>query len=216
MRENLTEIVVILDKSGSMDSLGTEPVDGFNNLIAEQSNPELGDANVTLVLFSDKIQKVYDGVDIKSVKPLVFKKHNPFEFGATFKDTLDSSKNNEYSPYGMTALYDAIGTAFTDVGARLAAMKEEDRPSKVYVCIITDGLENSSKIFRKARIAEMIKEQQEKYSWEIDFKGSDPLSIQDEAICYARDFKLYDNTKEAFRSMYSDSSIKLNSLRVRN
>ena len=147
---NLTEIVAILDRSGSMLSLTKDTIGGFNSFLAEQKKNS-GKAKLTLVQFDDKYQIDYDGVDIQSVNDL---------------------NEETYRPRGNTALLDAVGKTIITVGERLAKLKEEERPGQVIFLIITDGEENSSKEFTvRAKIADMVKHQTEKYNWTFVFLG---------------------------------------------
>lgn len=155
MNKNLTELVYILDMSGSMSPLASDTIGGYNALLKEQKklgkeNPALK-ANVTTVLFDDRYILLHDRADIKNV-PFITEK--------------------EYSPLGMTAMLDAIGRTLVSVGQNLAAMPEEERPGLVSVTIITDGYENASKEFSWHVIQKMIKEQREKYSWVFSFIGA--------------------------------------------
>lgn len=151
MRNDLTELVMILDMSGSMHSLRDDTIGGYNTLIDEQKKEE-GDACVTTVLFNNNYFMIHDRTDIKDVKPLTEK---------------------EYIPSGMTAMLDAVGMAITSVGKALATLPEEERPGKVMVTIITDGYENASKEYTWDIVKAMIKEQREKYSWIFTFIGAD-------------------------------------------
>lgn len=147
MKQGLTEIITIIDKSGSMESIKSDAIGGFNNLIESQKETE-GQTNFTLALFDDEYNLVYNGVPIKKVKKLT---------------------NTSYNPNGSTALYDAIGKTLNEVGVRLHNTKEEERPEKIIVAILTDGEENSSKEFTREKIFEMIQHQKEVYSWEFIF-----------------------------------------------
>jgi uncharacterized protein YegL len=146
---NLTEIVALIDRSGSMHGLRDDTIGGFNEFIAEQKKIT-GKAKLTLVQFDDKYQIDYDGVDVNSVKDL---------------------DQTTYVPRGGTALLDAVGKTIITVGERLAKMKEEERPGQVIFLIITDGQENSSKEYESARIKEMVQHQIEKYNWTFTFMG---------------------------------------------
>ena len=150
MNMNLTELVFILDESGSMRSLAKDTIGGFNTLIEKQLKEE-GECRVSLVLFNDKIRKVLDHVDIKEVEPLTDK---------------------TFFPLGTTAMLDAIGSAIDSVGKRLADTPEEERPGKVVVIIMTDGYENSSTEYSMNQINEMISLQQNTYNWTFMFLGS--------------------------------------------
>ncbi len=147
---NLTSIVAILDRSGSMRGIAAETIDGFNSFI-EKQREAAGQAMLTLALFDDQYELVYDGVDLKDVQPL---------------------SNKTYFARGWTALLDAVGRTINVTGAKLAAMAEEDRPSKILVLIMTDGEENYSKEFVTDRVKEMITHQRDVYSWEFVFIGA--------------------------------------------
>lgn len=150
MKENCTEIVFILDESGSMWHLTDDTIGGFNSYLEEQKRNE-GEAHITTVLFSTDYKVIHDHVDIKEVSPLTDK---------------------QYSPCGCTALLDAIGKTINNVGKRLADTPEEQRPAHVIFVITTDGMENSSKEYSYAQIKAMVEHQQTKYSWEFVFIGA--------------------------------------------
>lgn len=150
MKTDLTEIIFILDRSGSMQSLTSDTIGGFNSFI-EQQRQESGEAKLTTILFDHEYKILYDGVNIKEVELL---------------------NNEQYFARGMTALLDAIGKAINVVGERLSQTKEEDKPGKVIFVITTDGQENSSKEFTQDQIKRMIEHQQENYNWEFLFTGA--------------------------------------------
>lgn len=155
MRSSLTEIAFILDRSGSMNPIAGDAIGGFNTFLsAQQALP--GQARLTLVLFDHEYLVPYNNENIKEVPPL---------------------DENTYMPRGMTALLDAIGRTVDDMGGRLAATPEEERPAKVIVGILTDGLENASRDYTYAKVSEMIKHQQEKYSWEFIFLAANQDAI---------------------------------------
>jgi uncharacterized protein YegL len=150
MKTDLTEIVTILDRSGSMASLTNDTIGGYNNFIEEQKKVP-GEANVTTVLFDDEYTVLHDRVDIKKISPIT---------------------SNEYFARGTTALFDAVGKTINTIGAKLSAINEENRPSKVIVLIITDGEENSSKEFNKEQIKQMVETQQNTFNWKFLFFGA--------------------------------------------
>lgn len=154
--KNLTEIVAIIDRSGSMANLRQETIGGFNNFVEEQKKGA-GKAIITLVQFDDQYQIDYQGVDVNDVKP------------------LDEST---YSPRGMTALLDAVGKTVNAVGERLAKLNEEKRPGQVIFLIITDGHENSSREFKATKVKEMVKHQTDKYNWSFVYLGGGDINSQ--------------------------------------
>lgn len=148
MRSDLTDITLVVDRSGSMASIREDAQGGVNAFIEQQSN-EPGDASVTLVQFDTKYEFVHQGEPIGDIPPY------------------------ELSPRGMTALLDAVGRAINETGQRLAQMNDADRPGLVVFVIMTDGLENSSQEFTKDQVKEMVRHQQEKYNWQFTFLGAD-------------------------------------------
>jgi uncharacterized protein YegL len=152
MKTDLTDITIVLDRSGSMMSVADDTRGGFDTFIEDQKRHP-GGANVTLVQFDTEYEFVHRCVPIGSVPKL------------------------EFVPRGSTALLDAIGRAITETGERLKATAEADRPAKVLFVILTDGQENSSREFKKARIAEMIKHQTEIYKWQFVFLAANQDAI---------------------------------------
>lgn len=144
------EIAFILDRSGSMNSCQQAAIDGFNQFLADQQNTE-GLAKLTLVLFDDEYIVPISSVPVQEIVPLT---------------------DDTYKPRGCTALLDAIGETIDDLGRRLAALNEADRPGQVIVAILTDGLENASQRFTWKKIAEKIKHQTDIYKWTFLFLGA--------------------------------------------
>ena len=159
MKKNLTEMVFILDRSGSMCSLTSDTIGGFNSMIESQKNEE-GEAYVTTVLFDDEYEVLHDHINIQDIKPIT---------------------NTEYFARGMTALLDAVGKTINSVGSRLSNTPEDERPDKVIFVITTDGLENASKEFEKNTVKEMIEHQQNKYSWTFIFLGANMDAVGEAA-----------------------------------
>jgi len=156
MKENSTELVFILDRSGSMSGLETDTIGGFNSMLEKQKK-ESGEAFVTTVLFDDKYEVLHDRYDIKGVNLLTEK---------------------EYYVRGSTALLDAIGITINNIGKALSDTNEEDRPGKVLFVIITDGMENSSREFSYEKVKEMVEHQKSKYSWDFIFLGANIDAIK--------------------------------------
>jgi len=153
-RPGYTEIVVLLDRSGSMEPIARDMEGGFNAFMAKQREVKGVICRVSLYQFDSEYNPVYEGLDVHHVPPL------------------------RLVPRDMTALYDAVARTINSVGERLARMAEWDRPEKVLFLIITDGMENASKEFSihlngAARISEMIKHQREKYAWQFVYLGAD-------------------------------------------
>jgi hypothetical protein len=153
--KNKTDITIILDRSGSMDSVKTDTIGGFNSFLEGQQKIA-GEAALSLVQFDDQYEAVYIDKNINIADKLT---------DATFQ------------PRGMTALYDAIGRTVNAVGQRLAALTENERPDKVLLVIMTDGFENSSREFNAAKIAEMINHQRSFYKWEFMFIGANQDAV---------------------------------------
>jgi uncharacterized protein YegL len=150
MSTNLTELVFILDKSGSMAGLESDTVGGFNAMLSKQQ-AELGEAIVTTVLFDDHYELLHDRVSIRGLRPITEK---------------------EYFVGGCTALLDAIGKTIHKIGNAHRYTAEEQRPKKVMFVITTDGMENASREYTYAKVKEMVERQKEKYGWEFIFLGA--------------------------------------------
>jgi hypothetical protein len=192
-KPNLTSINVIIDQSDSMHNLANDTIGGFNSFLADQK-ALTGEAVLTLCTFNTDYRLVHDFVHLSGIPDL-------------------SSKS--YAPSGGTALLDAMGTTITEVGKKLAAMKEEDRPSKVIFLIITDGQENSSKTYRKQQIADMVKHQQDTYSWEFVFMGAniDAMAEGSSLGISTRNTMNYAPTAAGTKSLYRSISENMSSYR---
>ena len=150
MKKNLTEIVFILDRSGSMAGLEADTIGGFNAMI-EKQKAEPGQALVSTVLFDNEIQVIHDRVPLEKILPLTEK---------------------EYFVRGCTALLDAVGGAIHHIGNVHKYAREEDRPEKTLFVITTDGMENASRRYNYEHVRRMIERQKERYGWEFLFLGA--------------------------------------------
>jgi uncharacterized protein YegL len=156
MDKNKIWLGIVLDRSGSMDECKAEAIGGFNRVIEDQKKTA-GATLVTVVQFDDLYEVLYDGVLVEQVKP------------------LDSTT---FVPRGWTALLDAMGKTINTIGEKLAKMPDDERPAKVIIVTVTDGVENASKEFSHEQVKKMIEHQKEKYGWEFVFVGSEPRAVE--------------------------------------
>ena len=161
MKKNLTEVVFILDRSGSMLGLEADTIGGFNSMLAQQKKGP-GEAIISTVLFSTQSKVLHDRLPVDWVMPMTMA---------------------DYVPQGCTALLDAIGGAVHHIGNVHKYAREEDRPGKTIFVITTDGMENASRRYSYSEVQRMVKHEQEKYGWEFLFLGANM-----DAISAARTF----------------------------
>ena len=150
MKKNLTELVFILDRSGSMMGLEADTIGGFNAMIEKQKK-EAGEALVSTVLFDNDAQVIHDRVPL---------------------DRIPALTEKEYFVRGCTALLDAVGGAIHHIGNVHKYAREEDRPEKTLFVITTDGMENASRRYTYDKVRSMIQHEKEKYGWEFLFLGA--------------------------------------------
>ena len=150
MKKNLTELVFILDRSGSMQGLEKDTIGGFNSLIEKQKKIE-GDVLISTVLFANKSKVIHDRVDVKDVKPMT---------------------ENNYITGGCTALLDAIGNAIHHISNIHKYARKEDVPEHTLFVITTDGMENASRTYTYPKVKKLIENQKEKHGWEFMFLGA--------------------------------------------
>ena len=176
MNNNLTELVFILDRSGSMAGLESDTIGGFNAMVEKQKR-EAGDALLSTVLFSNASTVLYDRVDIRKVEPMT---------------------EQQYFVGGCTALLDAIGDAVHHIGNVHKYAREEDRPAKTVFVITTDGMENASRRYTYEEVRRMVERQRDRYGWEFLFLGANMDAIsaarrfgirEDRAVRYECDAK---------------------------
>lgn len=150
MKRNLTEMVFILDRSGSMSGLERETIAGYNKFLKKQKK-EKGDALITTVLFDDKYELLHYREDIKRVKPITEK---------------------DYYVRGCTALFDAVGKTVTSIEAEQRRAESDEKPEKTLFIITTDGLENSSTEYTGRMVQSIVSRVQEQLKWEFIFLGA--------------------------------------------
>ena len=156
MKKNLTEMVFILDKSGSMSGLEADTIGGFNSMIEKQKKEE-GEALVSTVLFSNSSRVIHDRVDLQKIEPMT---------------------DRQYYVGGCTALIDAIGDAIHHIGNVHKYAREEDRPEHTIFIITTDGMENASRHYTSDEVKAMVKRQTEKHGWEFLFLGANIDAVE--------------------------------------
>ena len=156
MKKGLTELVFILDKSGSMAGLEADTIGGFNSMIERQKKEE-GEALVSTVLFANRSTVIHDRVDLQKIEPMTDK---------------------QYCVGGCTALIDAIGGAIHHIGNVHKYAREEDRPEHTVFVITTDGMENASHCYSSDEVKAMVEKQKNKYGWEFLFLGANIDAVE--------------------------------------
>ncbi|HHW31107.1 MAG TPA: VWA domain-containing protein [Clostridiaceae bacterium] len=150
MKKGLTELVFILDRSGSMSGLESDTIGGFNGML-EKQRKESGEAIVTTVLFDDRYELLHDRINIRGIAPITDK---------------------EYYVRGSTALLDAVGRTINKIINVQKHTAEDERAEHVMFVIITDGMENASREYSYEKVRQMIEHQKNKYGWEFIFLGA--------------------------------------------
>lgn len=191
MKENFIHVCFIVDESGSMSGTESDIVGGFKKVIDEQRANKNGKCAVSLYKFASKVSKIYMGKDVNDVEYL---------------------DEKSYRPGGCTAMNDAIGTAIDEIGKWLDEMDESEKPEKNLIVIMTDGEENSSVEYSFEKVKEMIKHQEEKYSWSFMYLGTD-ITDASYAKSYGFDNRLYSSKKSLSKS-YDMINTSLNCYRT--
>jgi len=156
MKKGLTELVFILDRSGSMSGLECDTIGGYNSLVDKQKKED-GECVITTVLFDDKYELLHDRINLKGIIPITEK---------------------EYFMRGSTALLDAIGRTIVKIGNAQKHTTEDERAEKVMFVITTDGMENASCEYGYDKVRQMIEQQKEKYGWEFIFLGANIDAVE--------------------------------------
>ena len=193
MKKNLTELVFILDKSGSMSGLEKDTIGGYNSMLEQQRKVD-GGCVITTVLFDNCYELLHDRIDIRAVSPI---------------------SEREYFVGGSTALLDATGKTIHKIGTAQKNTAEDYRAEKVMFVIITDGEENSSRQYSSTQVKKMIQRQKERYGWEFIFLGANIDAVEtagrfgidaDRAVDYVPDsegtelnFRMMSETVATFR-----------------
>ncbi len=186
MMQNLTEIVCVIDNSGSMALIKTDAIGGFNQFITAQRELE-GEAVVSIYLFNRTTTQIANCMDIKEVELLT---------------------EETYITSGMTAMNDALGKSIDEVGQRLTSTKAADRPDKVVFCILTDGEENSSVEYKISQVKDMIKHRQSSYDWEFVFLAANQDAMEAaKAYSFSPDSSFdFEATQKGVRDAYTKMS----------
>ena len=194
MKNNLTELVFILDRSGSMAGLESDTVGGFNAMIEKQRG-EAGKCIVSTVLFDDVSEVLYDRVPLEKVRPMT---------------------DRDYTVRGCTALIDALGGAIHHIGNVHKYARREDVPENTMFIITTDGMENASRRYDSETVKKMIRRQKEKYGWEFLFIGAN-IDAVETARRYGIDKNRavnYNADKEGTRVLYKTVAKAVSSMRA--
>jgi uncharacterized protein YegL len=201
IKNGITELVFILDRSGSMSGLESDTIGGFNAMIEKQKKQD-GECYVSTVLFDDVSEVLHDRVKLSDIKPMT---------------------DNEYTVRGCTALIDALGGAIHHIGNIHKYARREDVPEHTVFVITTDGMENASRKYSSDKVKAMIERQKEKYGWEFLFIGANIDAVEtaaqygiseDRAVNYHADPKgtacLYDNVSDVVFSVRMGCDIEEN------
>ena len=194
MKTNLTELVFILDRSGSMGGLESDTIGGFNSMLTKQQ-AEPGECRITTVLFDDKYEVLHDRIDIKAVSPITDK---------------------EYFVRGSTALLDAVGKTINKIVGVQKRTAKEYAADKVLFVITTDGMENASREFCYDMIKSMIERQKDKYNWEFIFLGAniDAVEVADRFGIAKNRAQNFHNDSEGIALNYSVVSEAMTTFRA--
>lgn len=194
VKNGITELVFILDRSGSMSGLEADTIGGFNSMLEKQKKEE-GKTYVTTVLFDYEADVIHDRAELKDVVPMT-------------RDT--------YFVRGSTALFDAVGGAIKHISKIHKYARREDVPENTMFVIITDGMENSSKRYSRSKVREMIEHEKEKYGWEFIFIGANIDAAETaESFGIGRDRSVdYIADSEGTQTVYEAVSMNISNVRA--
>ena len=202
MKENFIHVCFVIDESGSMTGDEKDVIGGFRKVVDEQKANSAGTCSVSYFKFASKVEEVYIGKDVNDVEYI----------------------DDKYSPGGMTALFDGVGTAIDKIGKWLDEMPEDEKPEKNLIVIMTDGGENSSREYTSSQVKEMIKHQEDKYNWSFIYMGSDLTDAHDanslglstkfyaSKANYAANYDVINVALSSYRSMTGSSAFKSQAL----
>ena len=193
MKNNITELVFIIDKSGSMCGMEEDTIGGFNSMIERQKKLD-GKVYVSTVLFSNNSQVLHDRVGIEKIEPMT---------------------EMQYNVGGSTALFDAIGSAIKHIGNVHKYAREEDVPQHTMFIITTDGMENASHTYSSAEVKKMISRQEEKYGWEFLFVAANIDALETARNIGIRKERAanYEYSKKGTRNIYAAVDCAVSAMR---
>jgi len=194
-KKEFTEIVCIIDRSGSMQAIVNDAIGGFNTFLEDQKKHP-GEATLTYIQFDTEYELLHENTPIKDVRPIDM---------------------TTYKPRGMTALLDAIGRTIDTVGRRLSNIPDENRPAKVVVAILTDGEENSSHEFTLEKVKGMITHQKDTYQWEFIFLAANQDAFAEGAKIGIdpKDIQNFAATGKGVRAAYAHAGASVGSYRTK-
>lgn len=188
-----TSIIVVLDRSGSMNHIKTDVIGGLNSFIKQQQDLP-GECSLTVVQFDDQFETIYQNVSIKAVRPF---------------------DENTFVPRGSTALLDAIGQTINSVNLEIEALPKSQQPKKTIFVILTDGQENCSRTFNQAQVFEMIELQKKNHQWEFVFLAANQDAIKTASLMGigAASSMTFNTTTDGTRATYDALSASVGNYR---
>jgi len=180
-KDGLTEIICVLDRSGSMGMIIDDAIGGFNTFLESQQKLDEGEARMTIAMFDDKYEMIYESEDINSI---------------------ENFNRETYVPRGCTALNDAIGKTIMGMGEIFNKREENEKPEKVIFVILTDGEENSSKEYDLRKVKDLIQEQTDVWNWEFIFLSSDLKAFEQGASLGIHNTSRFNPTGVGTRAAY--------------